>query len=142
MKEKKEKQISQEAQEKINYIGKLINEAKDGVISFNDDLANKFRVIALSVDDDDNDEEPLMYREKIEPLEDLCDELEIEVPFTCDVFSRVDYSYGVEYDGDILFINTDIELVISFLQGWVLSCANSVIQQAQERIGNLLETDC
>lgn len=135
---KEEKQISSETQEKINYIGKLINEAKDGVIDFNDDLGERLRNTTPS----DNDEEPLMYWEKIEPLEDLCDELEIEVPFTCDVFSRVDYSYDVEYDGDILFTNTDIEPVISFLQGWVLSCANEVIQQAQERIGNLLEYDC
>lgn len=131
-------QISQEVQEEINNIGRLINEAKDGVIGLVEDLADELREFAFS----DGDVGIVKDCEIIEPLEDLCIELGIDIPLTGAVCLRDDYNYGVEYEGYFIFVAANMELVISFMDGWIQSCANSVIQQAQERIGNLLETGC
>lgn len=137
-----------EAQEKINKIGRLINVAQCSVYFFSDDLANELREAKPSYYDED--EECFLYWEEIRCLKDLCDELNIDVPLTCDVYFLEDGNYRVEtVGGDKLLVCADIEVVKIFLQGWVYSCANSVIQQAQERIGNLykrignlLETGC
>lgn len=156
-----------EAQEEISKIGRLINDAKDELTKFIDDLCddclfnlsneNKCRELMLTVENtvDDvfyDDENIVLYHREIKPLGRLCRTLNIETPSFCDVFVlkplHKESKYEVamvkkgEFQSCFPYTNDDEGkyLISGFIDGWVSSCANSVIQQAQERIGNLLQT--
>lgn len=157
---KKEKQISQEAQEKINNIGKLINEAKNGLYDFIEGLVSEcidnitsmtrfYNEIEIYEGEDEyNKEKRVLEEREIEPLKKLCDTLNIDVPKSLDVYvskpSLITHLCDVHIvkNSALTIFCYNEDRIYYFFSGWVHSCANSVIQQAQERIGNLLETGC
>lgn len=127
-----------ETLKKADYIEDLIKEAQCSVDSFSDELADKLREAKPSYYDED--EELFCLWEGIKCLEDLCDELNIDIPSTCDVYFLEDGNYRVEtVGGDKLLVCADIEVVIGFLKGWVLSCGKFVFQQAYKRTDYLYE---
>lgn len=123
---------------KMIYVRVLTTIAKEDV----DDFVSRLEIELLGkVNKTDNENEPILYCRAIEPLKILCDELCIDVPFTCDVFLR-DGLYVIEYDNDIQATCTRTDEVEDFMRKWVNERVDDVAKEAKSRFDNLLNTDC
>mgnify|MGYP003503595911 FL=1 len=128
------KELSRECKEYIKSIRYMVKHAKENV----DDFLARFEIELLGkVGKVTNDDEPIMCSRCIEPFKILCGELNIEVPYTCDVFLRKG-CYELEYYGFHKATCKRVDEVEEFMRKWVNRRVDDVANEAERKIDLLL----